>query len=423
MFAGDDITKTTGLSYVVSSLMERFYDTGKYEISYVSLTGNDVTSHGLHAQGDIFAEKFADMKIYNAQLTAGKVDEFDKAITEIRPTIIVSCHDPWILDQIAYSSMRETYVWIAYMPIEAPEYPETVMFPDRILSAKPRISIKNIMSKSDALIPYTPMGKSALLNMGLNPTEHVYLGVDPAHMAGTAVSKLVAFDNKVSEDTFIFMTMGLNHERKRIDKVVESFSKFIIKVGTKSSNKYRLYMHTDTEARTGGTDINSMAISLGLQDYILRPAGYKAGVGVSQTELHKRYSACDCYIGLPSGEGFGYGIANAMMHGKPIIYIDYGGHVNYCSTAGLSVRVNNFVYARNGYIKQAIADTDDAAKKMARMVSDTKTRDRLSYNASNIAKNELYWDVVFPKFMNIVNQAVEKCKPRTDRQSMFRRII
>jgi glycosyltransferase involved in cell wall biosynthesis len=421
-FAGDDLSKTTGLSYVISELMERFYDTGRYDISYICLTGEDVTSDKLIAQGESFSQKLSGMKIYNTQLNPDKVMEFDKAINDIKPEVIISFHDPWVLDQIAYSSMRETYVWIAYLPIEAPEYPETVMYPHRILSV-PRISIKEIIGKADAIVPCSPMGKETLTKMGLSPTDHVYLGVDKQYLPKSTISKSIAFDNKIDDSNFLFMTMGMNHERKRIDKVIESFHAFLSKVGSTKSDKYKLYIHTDVNSRVGGTDLNTMTISLGLQGHVLKPAGFKAGIGISQEKLHDRYNACDCYIGLPSGEGFGMGMANAMMHGKPIIYIDYGGHVGYCADAGLPVRVKDYVYAKNGYIKLAIADTNDAAKRMARIVSDNKLRNKLSNNASEIARKELYWDVVFPKFRGIVEKTMADSTTTISRQFGFRRIV
>jgi glycosyltransferase involved in cell wall biosynthesis len=44
-------------------------------------------------------------------------------------------------------------------------------------------------------------------------------------------------------------------------------------------------------------------------------------------------AACDCYVSLHRAEGFGYGPAEAMLLGKPVIVTDYSGPCDYARPA------------------------------------------------------------------------------------------
>lgn len=402
MFCGDSLNQTTGLTYVLSSIMSEFIKTGEIEPSYVTLSGNDSTIDGAIAQGSEFRELISGMKIGNYQiLDREKAAKLDVFIEEVSPDIVFSMHDPWYLDTIAFSSYRDSFYWVTYVTIETPEYPYVVMSRSPLMKSA-RKPIRDILSRADKVIPVTSVGENMLKShMKLeNITKFCYNGLDYSLLAKEPVSKREAFGPAVSEDDFVFMTMGFNSERKRVDKTIEAFWKFKKKMG--GQDKYKLYIHCDFNAPTGGTDLSTMCTELGLLDHILIPNGYVAGRGIEKRELYRRYKASDCYIGLPSGEGFGYGFAEAMMHGKPVIYIDYGGHPCYCAGRGLPVKVSDYIYAKNAYMKWAIADTDDAAKAMSRMVSDPKLYDRLSKDCELFARENLAWPIVFERIKDEV---------------------
>ena len=121
-------------------------------------------------------------------------------------------------------------------------------------------------------------------------------------------------------------------------------------------------------------------------DRLLFPASYANNIIMPQKELFSRISVTDCYIGLPAGEGFGYGIADSMMHGIPIIYVNYGGHVEYCNSAGLAVDVKCLYNSKNAYMRWAIADVEDASEKMLKIVNDKHTAITLGQNGIGIIK-------------------------------------
>ncbi len=52
---------------------------------------------------------------------------------------------------------------------------------------------------------------------------------------------------------------------------------------------------------------------------------------VSAAEMHGLINLCDCYVSLHRSEGFGRGIAEAMLMGKPVICTAYSGNMDFCT--------------------------------------------------------------------------------------------
>jgi len=405
LICGDSLDQSTGLGYVAASLIRFFDATGLYEISYATIAGKDTTLEGAgKIQGDGFREIMEGKKIANVQVNQkDKGILMEKVIEDIAPEMVLSIHDPWYFDTIAFSAFRDSFYWVCYVTVEVPEYPPIVMSRSPIMQS-PRKPIRDMLARADLVIPVTSVGYDMFTkHMKLtNVSEYCYLGVDYSSRCIEDVSKEEAFGD-ASEDSFVFMTMGFNSERKRMDKLVEAFYKFRKKMG--NNNKYKLYIHSDLNAPTGGTDIMTMIQSLDLTACVLVPYGYRAGIGTDKATLYRRYKAADCYIAMPSGEGFGYGYAESMMHGKPVIYSNYGGHTCYCHDRGVPVKISDFVYAKYAYMKWAIVDTDDAARAMARIVGDSKLREALSKKGEEFVRKELDWPIVFEKFHRLFREA------------------
>jgi glycosyltransferase involved in cell wall biosynthesis len=204
------------------------------------------------------------------------------------------------------------------------------------------------------------------------------------------------------------MTMGKNMERKKIDFIIKAFDKFLDKVGR--DLKYKLYLHTDIESATGGTDLYQLVLDLNIQNHILLSHSFIQGITMSTEDLYKRYSVCDCYITLSSGEGFNYGTCEAMANKLPVVYIDYGGHAEYLKDIGLPVNVKTTYSASNAQMEWAIADIDHAAKQMARAVSDPKWRERASINGYKYAEENFDWEIVYSKFKKALIDGYSKFK-------------
>jgi glycosyltransferase involved in cell wall biosynthesis len=406
LFCGESLNYISGLAYVNVSLIKQFYKTGNYEIGYATLSGMDTTREGMLIHGEDFRELANTMFITNSQILDSKTSQlFNNAIETYNPDLVISMIDPWLQDSLAYCLFRESFYWVDYVTIETPQYPEHCLFPTPIAPA-PRKSIKDILNTSDLLVPCTSMGKSCLENLGLTPTIPISLGIDVDYDFKNEITdkltKQEVFGNGFSNDDFVFFTVATNGERKMLGKIIEAFAKFKQKVSD-SKNKYKLYIHTGVASQDGGTDLLDVVTLYGLNQSVFFPMGYQTNFGMSKKELYRRIQVSDCFVGLSGGEGFGYGYVEAMLHKKPVIYIDYGGHVEYCRGIGLPVKVNDFTYAINAAIKFAIADTEDCAKQMAKIISNKGLAERLGLLGYQYIQR-FSWDIVGKQFIDLIEK-------------------
>jgi glycosyltransferase involved in cell wall biosynthesis len=103
-------------------------------------------------------------------------------------------------------------------------------------------------------------------------------------------------------------------------------------------------------------------------------------------ELHALHLVCDSYVSLHRSEGFGYGPAEAMALGKPVIVTSYSGVVDFCSSeTALLVdyaldRAPHGVYPFMDKSREyywASPDIDSAARQMSRLYEDRDLGRRL----------------------------------------------
>ena len=422
LFCGDSITYQTGLAYVISNFMLAF-DSKFYEFGYSVFTGKDFTNQDeMKLLGDEFYKKFKNIKVFNSQNISGnKENTFEHAIETFRPNIVISLLDPWNCEQIAYSKHKSSFFWVSYTPLETPEYPDLVMFPSKFNNSI-RKSLKKILNKADLCIPVTTMGFDILKKYECTSvSENIFHGLDFSKKSNSPLSKKAVLGEKVSENDFVFFTMGKNNERKKIDKVLEAFLEFLKQVDY--DTKYKLYVHTHIDELCGGTDLVNFLNEHKLKEYLLFPSSFLKGQFLSLEELYKRYEVSDCYISLPGGEGFGYGFAEAMMHKKPCVYLDYGGHATYLKNIGYPVRVSDTFSARNIQMIWALPDISDAVTQMLSVVNnyeEAKERGELGYD---FAKNNFDWKILRTKFRKVVEANFKNFEADKLSKLNFKRIV
>jgi glycosyltransferase involved in cell wall biosynthesis len=405
LMAGDTLATVTGLGKVALRLLKGFYDTGKYEIRYTVVTGNssDISNYVLY--GEEYKELFTEMgQVYNTQIhDQTNYILFDQVVMTEKPDIVLSLLDPWNLDQIAWSEYRSNFYWVNYALFEVDHYPEYVMAQSFIKNDSPRKSLREILSLADMNIPVTQMGKDILDKWGVPTTESISLGIDFDKRCTKPLLKEQIFKGVVKNSDFVFMTMGRNSERKKLDQVIEAFAHFLkTHVDEEDKMTYKLYLHTDFNETLGGTDLITQMLELGLTQNVVAPECFITGKNLSDEELYERYKVSDCFIGLPSGGGWEYGYLEAMMHGKPIIYSEYGGHLEYCRKAvGFPVPIRSYFAARNTYMKWGLADIKEAAKAMRNCVSAIKNKSLKP--ETNIELSSAFdWKHIIPKFITAV---------------------
>lgn len=105
------------------------------------------------------------------------------------------------------------------------------------------------------------------------------------------------------------------------------------------------------------------------------------------------YRACDCYVSLHRAEGFGRGMAEAMLMGKPVIATGYSGNLDFTVPGAAALvdyrlrAVGQGEYPLGEGQRWAEPDIDHAAWWMQRVFADIWLRHRLSQQGRQLASS------------------------------------
>ena len=111
---------------------------------------------------------------------------------------------------------------------------------------------------------------------------------------------------------------------------------------------------------------------------------------IPTADLYGLTNACDVYISLHRGEGFGLGIAEAMSLGKPVIVTDYSSTTEFCNKGNailvpykvVSVPQNATFHPNYLFVKKwAEPDICAAAKGLKRLYDEPEYREQLGKKA------------------------------------------
>lgn len=117
----------------------------------------------------------------------------------------------------------------------------------------------------------------------------------------------------LEESSFLVGIVATNQPRKDWALGMETCAKLLAK-----GIDVRLWCHTDVIARHW--DIGQMIHDFGMQGRTIVTNSH-----FPDEQMSKFYSACDVTLGIGSGEGFGYPLAESLASGTPVIHGDYAG--------------------------------------------------------------------------------------------------
>ncbi len=105
---------------------------------------------------------------------------------------------------------------------------------------------------------------------------------------------------------------------------------------------------------------------------------------LAREEILDLYRACDCYVSLHRAEGFGRGMAEAMLLGRPVIATGYSGNADFVTPATAEVvdyRLEPIAAGAYPYAAGQVwaePDREDAAQAMRRIREDPAHREALA---------------------------------------------
>lgn len=103
------------------------------------------------------------------------------------------------------------------------------------------------------------------------------------------------------------------------------------------------------------------------------------------------YDQCDCYVSLHRAEGFGRGIAEAMLLGKEVIATAYSGNMDFCNQPGIGLvrhqtrrlEPGDYFYGEGQF--WADPDLNHAAELMRQRASGGRNRSPPKYDVSRFS--------------------------------------
>jgi glycosyltransferase involved in cell wall biosynthesis len=131
---------------------------------------------------------------------------------------------------------------------------------------------------------------------------------------------------------------------------------------------------------------------------------------MTRDEMYGLIDACDCYVSLHRAEGFGLGLAESMLLGKPVIGTGYSGNMDFMSTENSCVVNYKMVpVPRDAYPywfgqEWAEPDIEQAAGYMKRLYEDPAYRSSKAIQGQECIRREHS----FSKVGTIIRGRLEK---------------
>ncbi len=129
-----------------------------------------------------------------------------------------------------------------------------------------------------------------------------------------------------------------------------------------------------------------------------------------QEEMRELMASCDCFISLHRSEGFGFGMAEAMYLGKPVIATNYSGNLDFTKKDNsclvdcrlVPVRAGEYLFPEG----QVWADpnVDDAARYMRLLVDDRDYGRRLGSAAADFMRRQHSTKAVGERYLKRLEQ-------------------
>jgi glycosyltransferase involved in cell wall biosynthesis len=213
--------------------------------------------------------------------------------------------------------------------------------------------VTNITDTFDRRLTYTAWAGNLLgcdhLPHGLDTS--VFYPRDRAEARRNLISRAVGEDILVPDDMLLVGVVATNTARKDWWLAFETVAEL-----AKRGHKVGLWCHTDSVIKFW--NLQQLTREFGLAGKVMISARE-----MSSSELAWCYSACDVTLGIGSGEGWGYPLAESSACGVPVIHGNYAGGTEIVVPG---MRVEPIAWRGDGpySIKRPVFGAEDWADKV-----------------------------------------------------------
>jgi len=294
--------------------------------------------------------------------------------------------DLWRLDFVVKAKQDNPFIWLAYLAVEGEDFPKSVFnFGKKIMTLE-------YLGLIDYLVTYSQFGKKEIEKIDIKVDNVIPLGVDtdtfkPKEIDRQAVIKQVF---KRDDNPFIFLFVGDNQMRKRLDLLLMGWAEF----QKEDKGKSILLLLTDPTSEIG-FDIPELKKRYKIESTVYHRDATTKIQGIEEFDLVIMYNLCDCFVCTSGGEGFGLPYLEASACRKPIIMPDYATPKEIFTQA-IRLPITKYLNYSTNYTCGAI-DIKDLARAMDFIKSEGHTiQDVSQYDWKNlkdkwiVAINEAY---------------------------------
>ena len=220
----------------------------------------------------------------------------------------------------------------------------------------------------------------------------------------------------LKENEFVFMFSFDSHSvihRKNPAAVVRAF----LKAFGDGDEPVRLVLKTQNMLTAHWSRV------MGRGEELLELCSYDRRINVfnktmSLRELYSLKNCSDCYVSLHRSEGFGYGPAEAMALGKPVIMSDYSANTEFGNATNammvpcelIPVLPGEYLYWTPGMV-WAEPDVEVAAHHMRRVYDDRQFKERLGAAARQSITRDFGVEAMAERYRTRLEELGVRCAP------------
>lgn len=238
---------------------------------------------------------------------------------------------------------------------------------------------------------YTEFAKKQVGAINPNiPVEVVYHGVNTEVYNRDSGCKVASGLG----DCFVAGYVGSNSYRKRLDLLLEGFSKFASR-----RDDVRCLLHVDNLESI--YPLSDMADYFGISSKVVLSAGV-----VPDERLRLYYSVMDVNVNTSLGEGFGLPLLEGAACRVPILCPDDGNLSDIWPAGADFIKISRHEYIPGTHQIGAVIDTNDMADKLTVLYENSEYLATQGVDVYSRGNSLLFnWGVIANKVLNIIEKA------------------